>query len=234
MNKIRITDNINRIKENIAQAAEKSGRELSDIHLMAVTKTFSYEAVECALDAGLTLFGESKIQEAESKYPAERESYNLHMIGHLQTNKAKKAVGFFDMIQSVDSFHLAQELNKHAKNSGVVYPVLLEINIGAEESKYGFHLDDSYKVADKFYEFENLNVQGLMAVPPLLNNVEETRPYFVKMRELFDYLSDKFSFSNKFRYLSMGMSYDYVVAVEEGSNMVRLGTAIFGEREYGL
>jgi len=231
MNKIKIKDNIDRVKENIAGAAQKSGRDLNDIHIVAVTKTFSYQAVEYAVDAGITLFGESKLKEAETKYPAERESYYLHMIGHLQTNKAKKAVGFFDMIQSVDTIHLADQLNKYAENAGVIYPVLLEINIASEESKYGFRLDQIHTVADIFPGYANLNVEGLMAVPPLLADAEQTRPYFVKMRELYDYLADKLAFRYEFKYLSMGMSYDYTVAVEEGSNMVRIGTAIFGERE---
>ncbi|MEW6536198.1 MAG: YggS family pyridoxal phosphate-dependent enzyme [Candidatus Auribacterota bacterium] len=227
-------DALAHIKQTIAEAAKKSGRTADDVRIMAVTKTHSYEVVQLALDAGISLFGENKVQEAMSKYPepAQR-GYELCMIGHLQSNKAKKAVDFFDMTTSVDSIRLAQELNKHARNKGIRYPVLLEVNIGDEESKSGFTAFDICGLADELEPLESLEIRGLMSVPPYLDDPEEVRPYFIRTREVFERLRQKRFLKDTFSILSMGMSHDYAAAVEEGSTMVRIGTVLFGERHTG-
>lgn len=226
-----IIDNIKRVQDTCAKSASKAGRDVREIHIMAVTKTFGYEVVEPALAAGITLFGENKVQEAVDKYPAsDKRAYELHMIGHLQSNKTKKAMDFFQMIQSVDSFKLARELNKHARERGIVYPVLIEVNVGNEESKSGFDLSSAASIPEEFASLASLRVEGIMAIPPFLNDPNATRPYFIQLRKLYETLAGDPVFRSTFRFLSMGMSHDYPVAIEEGANLIRLGTALFGTR----
>lgn len=224
-----IISNVQHIREIMEQAAQRAGRKADDVQLMAVTKTQPYAAVEAAFEAGLTLFGENKVQEALDKYPAtEDRSYTLHMIGHLQRNKVKKAIDFFDMIESVDSEHIAQDINKRAAASDVLKPVLLEINIGEESNKTGCMPHEAERIADRVATLDSLSVCGIMAIPPYCENPEHARCYFVHIKELFESL--KPIFGDRFKILSMGMSNDYEIAVEEGSTLVRIGTAIFGPR----
>ena len=198
---------------------------------MAVTKTLPLDVIEPAYEAGIRLFGENRVQEALDKYPPKHDrAYQLHMIGHLQRNKAHKALDFFDMIQSVDSFRLAQHLNQYAQSQNKVYPVLLEINVGGEHNKSGFSLYDIPLLADRFAQYSYIRAEGLMTVPPYSDDPEQTRPYFAKLRDVFEKLTKIDIFRATFKYLSMGMSNDYHIAVSEGANIIRIGSAIFGKR----
>lgn len=222
-----VENNIRRIKENISQAAELAGRDLSDISLMAVTKTVSPELVNVALDNGISLFGENRVQEYLSKIDAYSfNSDKVHFIGHLQSNKVKYIIDKVSMIESVSSIKLLQEIDKSAKKHSLNMDILLEVNIGNEESKSGFlpeQLDEAVKIADSM---QNVTLKGLMTIPPK-NNVDY---YFAKMQQLFVDFSDKKLDNNSMGVLSMGMSGDYATAVKYGSNILRLGTAIFGKR----
>lgn len=202
------------IKENIAKL-----RIPANIKLVAVTKTRTIEEIKKAIEFGITCISENRVQEAKQKFPF-LTKVEKHMIGHLQNNKVKLAVELFDMIQSVDSIRLAEEIDKRCKAVGKVMPVLIEINIGNEESKYGVNPEDIKNFLKEVSQFENLEVEGLMCIAPFVK-AEETRPYFRKMKRLFDSLGN-------LKWLSMGMSNDYKIAIEEGSNMVRIGSAIFG------
>ena len=227
-----IKDNIKRVKDEIARVSEKSSRNPNDIRLMAVTKNHPYDVVKIALDEGITLFGENRVQEAIDKHPEKNErDYHLHMIGHLQTNKAKKAIHFFDTIQSVDSKHLAVEINKRAEQDGVTYDALIEINIGKENTKTGFFPDEINMLPEIFDPLNNLNVKGVMSIPPFQYDLEETRAFFIATRNIYEKLKQQYAFAKNFTTLSMGMSHDYTVAIEEGSNLLRIGTALFGTRK---
>lgn len=204
------------IKENIAKL-----KIPPDIKLIAVTKTRNVEEIKEAINTGITCVGENKVQEAKQKFSF-LPKVEKHMIGHLQTNKVKTAVELFDMIQSVDSIRLAKEISKKCEFIGKVMPILIEINIGDEERKHGVKPEEAKDFIKEISQFKNIDVQGLMCIAPFIK-AEETRPYFKKMKEVFDSLGN-------LRWLSMGMSNDYKIAIEEGSNMVRIGTAIFGER----
>lgn len=193
------------------------------VKLVAVTKTRTVEEIKKAIEAGIECIGENKIQEAKQKFPF-LPDVEKHMVGHLQTNKVKLAVELFDMIQSVDSVKLAEEIDKRCEAINKVMPILVEINIGNEENKQGIKFGDAKSFISGISQLKNIDIQGLMCIAPFIP-LEETRPYFRKMKELFD------SFGN-LKWLSMGMSNDYKVAIEEGSNMVRIGTAVFGERKY--
>jgi hypothetical protein len=207
--------------------------ELGNTQLICVTKTVDSDRINEAIKAGATIIGENRVQEFEEK------SENLlscekHMIGHLQTNKVKKAVEYFDVIQSVDSLKVAQEIDKRAEDAGKVQDIFLQVNIGDEPQKSGFKLDDIRQEINKIASLKNIRVTGMMCIPPYVPP-EQTRPYFRKMKALFDEL--KVETQGKFdnidlKELSMGMSGDYRVAIEEGATMVRIGSAIFGERNH--
>lgn len=206
------------IKENIIKLQIPS-----NVKLIAVTKTRTIEEIKKAIEAGINCIGENRVQEAKQKFPS-FPNVEKHMIGHLQTNKAKIAVELFDMIQSVDSVKLAKEISKRCEEINKVMPILIEINIGNEEIKHGIKPEKTKDFLNKISQFKNIDIQGLMCIAPFIKP-EETRPYFKKMKELFESLGN-------LKWLSMGMTNDYKVAIEEGSNMVRIGTAIFGERNY--
>ncbi|MDX9703512.1 MAG: YggS family pyridoxal phosphate-dependent enzyme [Candidatus Auribacterota bacterium] len=226
-----IKENIQTVKSAVADAARVSRRQADDIRIMAVTKAQPCDVVRLAIDAGITLFGENKVQEAIDKFPIpDQRSYELHMIGALQKNKINKSLTFFSMIQSVDSISLAEEVNKRAAILGIVVPVLLEFNIGEERTKTGFLPRETVFLPQAFSSLHNLDVQGMMCIPPYIENVNEVRPYFAAMRSLFEMLGDREPFLNHFKVLSMGMSHDYKIAIEEGATMVRIGTAFFGQR----
>lgn len=207
-----IGDNLERIRERIARAG--------DTQLIAVSKKVSPERIEEALAAGQTLFGESKVQEAKAKIPIVSGRARWHMVGHLQSNKARDAVELFELIHSVDSVSLATELNKWAERAGKTQAILLEVNVSGEASKFGLKPEDVPGVLDQINALPRIEVRGLMTIPPV---GKEARPFFRQLREIRDHLG--------LTELSMGMSHDFEVAIEEGATMVRIGTAIFGERQ---
>ncbi len=231
-----IAENIAAIRERIAVAASRAGRDPATVQLMAVSKTKPPEDIRAAYEAGQRLFGENRVQEFEQKAPAVRENLGLrcHLIGHLQSNKANRAAELFDAVDSVDSLHLLEKLNQAAQKAGKVLSVLIEINIGGEEQKEGLPPDCS-----EFNELllaaprlPNVAIRGLMTVPPFLDNPEDVRPYFRQLRLLRDQIAARQLPAVSMEELSMGMSHDFEIAVEEGSTCVRIGTAIFGERTY--
>lgn len=204
--------------------------ELDDkIILVAVTKNHGVELMREAIDAGATDIGENRVQEAAEKFPQLERTVTRHLIGHLQTNKVKPAVKLFDMIQSVDSEHLAAALDKAASSIGKVQDVLIQVNAAREVQKSGVLLEDLNALINFVDAAKNLRLRGLMMIAPNLPDVEECRPLFRQMRKLFDELKTS---REGFDFLSMGMTHDYKIAVEEGANVVRIGTAVFGERSY--
>ena len=207
----------------MAAAAERVGRNPDEINIIAVTKAVAPERVEETYNAGLTVFGESKVQEARAKIPLVSSRAHWHMIGHLQTNKARDAVALFELIHSVDSVKLAVELNKWAKRDGKTQAILLEVNASGEGSKFGLKPEDVDAALSEVNKLSRLEVQGLMTIAPLRDDLEEVRPCFRRLRELRDRAG--------LRELSMGMTHDFEIAIEEGATLLRIGTAIFGERQ---
>lgn len=230
------------VQEKIQSSALRAGRDPNTIKLIVVSKTIELQRVLEALNAGATILGENKVQEAKSKIEEFRKitppapplakggikgGVEWHLIGNLQKNKAKTAVQLFDLIHSVNSTDLAAELNKHASNAGIVRDVLVQVKLSDETTKHGTEEKDLMDLLNAFTGMESLRLQGLMTIPPFFDNPEEARPYFIKLRQLAETASAKgFSVDE----LSMGMSNDYEVAIEEGATMVRVGTAIFGAR----
>ena len=230
-----IAENVKAVKENIAAAAIRCGRDPSEIKLVAATKMNDTGRVKQAIAAGVDICGENRVQELQQKL-AEGAYVGcpLHFIGHLQKNKVKAIVGKVELIHSVDSVALAQEINKRAAALGLVQDILLEVNIGAEEAKSGFAPEELSNALDELAQLGSVRVLGLMAIPPICEISENNRPYFRRMKQLFIDIGQK-KYDNVFmQLLSMGMSADYEVAVEEGANLVRVGTGIFGARNYAL
>lgn len=229
-----IAENIARVREKIEAAARRVTRNPDQITLMAVTKTVSPQRIIEAYAAGIRWFGENRVLEFAAKVDAigDRSDARWHMIGHLQTNKARRAVELFDAVDSVDSLHLARKLNLAAAGLPEKMPVLIEINIAQEASKSGLGPDSSEfeDLLAAAPELASLDFQGLMTVPPYSEDPENSRPYFRKMHALFEEIGHRRLASIRMNVLSMGMSHDFEVALEEGATLVRLGTAIFGER----
>lgn len=223
-----IAENFEVVKGKIAAACERAGRDPATVLILPVTKGHPAEAVEEAAALGLRVFGENKVQEAKAKIPQCSSRLQWHMIGHLQSNKARDAVQLFSMIQSVDSLGLAEEVNKWAEKLGKRVPILLEVNTAGEASKFGFSPGDL--PVEEINRLPRLELQGLMTVAPYTPTPERVRPYFKKLRELQVECSDRLG--APLPHLSMGMSGDYEVAVEEGATIVRIGTALFGPRTY--
>lgn len=203
------------------------------VKLVAAAKTRSEEEIKTVIDAGVRIVGHNYVSEALNTAQAFKGRARCHMIGHLQRNKVSKAVEIFDMVETLDSLRLAKELDKKAGNIGKVMPVLIEVNSAEETQKYGVMPSDVMEFAGKIEKFENLSLEGLMTMGPLTNSPEEARKYFSRTREVFEELKAMGAFSSECAYLSMGMSATYKVAIEEGANMVRVGTAIFGPRVTG-
>ena len=229
-----IAENLSRSRDQIASAAHRAARNPHGIELMAVTKTVSADRIREAYQAGIRMFGENRVQEFESKSSALTglAEARWNMIGHLQTNKAAKAAELFSAVESVDSLRLAQKLNSAAQQLGKRLSILLEINIGGESAKSGI-APDSHELSELLKEIPNLtslNLNGLMTVPPFHDDPEQSRPFFRRMRELATAIRNRKLLNISMDILSMGMSHDFEIAVEEGSTRVRLGTAIFGER----
>ena len=222
--------NIAAVRTAIAEAAQNARRKAEEITLVAVSKTKPVEMVKIAYNLGVTNFGENRVQDALPKiadfHPA---GLRWHMIGHVQSNKVNKIVGQFDSVQSVDSLQLAQLLNRHAEELGIRLPVLLQVNVSGEESKEGMALANAPALARQIVALPHLEVQGLMTIAPLVQDAEEVRPVFRGLRTLRDRLRDELP-QCTWQQLSMGMTDDYRVAIEEGATIVRIGRAIFGER----
>jgi pyridoxal phosphate enzyme (YggS family) len=225
-----VRQNIAKIREAAAEAAMRKGRDPASVRLMAVTKTVDDERIKEAVAAGINLIGENYVQEAQRKIPLLGEGLEWHMIGHLQTNKSKYAVHLFKLIQSVDRIDLARELDKRCAGAGVTMPVLIEVNTGDETSKSGVSLEEAEGLVAQVAEFPNLSVRGLMTMPPWFPEAEDARPYFRMLRELRDRIVERGIPGVEMTELSMGMSDDFVVAVEEGATIIRIGRAIFGRR----
>ena len=223
-----ITENLERVREQIARAADKSARSVDGVELVAISKTHDAEKVRQAVEAGQHLFGESKVQEARVKIPELPSSTRWHFVGHLQKNKIRHALPLFEMIHSVDSLALAQEMNRIAEEDGLHPRVLLEVNVAGEGSKFGFQPDKMRAEMESLLAFPRLSILGLMCIPPIAEEAEASRKYFIALRELRNQLQTEFHVD--LAQLSMGMTQDYAVAIEEGATLVRVGTAIFGER----
>ena len=229
-----ITENVAVVRERIARAVKRAGGRTEDIALMAVSKTNSPENIRAAYGAGLRLFGENRVQEFAGKAEALRDLHDAewHMIGHLQTNKAARTAELFHAVDSVDSLKLAEKLDAAARNLGRKLNVLVEINVGGETAKSGVAPDsqDLEELLSAAPRLEALRFRGLMTVPPFADDPERARPYFRKLRELRDTIAARNLSAVSMDQLSMGMSHDFEIAIEEGSTCVRVGTAIFGER----
>ena len=222
-------DAVNRIK---GEAAVRSGRNAEDVLLCAVTKTRTAEEINEAIDAGITDIGENKVQEIMDKFDSVR-PVRWHLIGHLQTNKVKYIIDKVSMIHSVDSLHLAQEIDKRAAQHGITMDILIQVNSAQEESKFGISTDETEgMIRDILDKCPNIRIRGLMCIAPFAENPEDVRVYFAQVKKLYDEYSSIEHKNLDFKYLSMGMSHDYEVAILEGSNLIRVGTAIFGERDY--
>ena len=229
-----IAQNVAEIHERINTAARRVNRSTEEVILMGVTKTVAAQQIREAYDAGLRIFGENRVQEFATKVEALRtlQHAEWHMIGHLQTNKAAKAAELFAHVDSVDSLRLAQKLNSAAADLSKKLPILIEINIAGEAAKSGVAPDSTAleEILEAAPEFSSLDIRGLMTVPPYHDEPEQSRPYFRKMRALFGQIASKKLPAVNMEVLSMGMSHDFEVAIEEGATCVRVGTAIFGER----
>jgi PLP dependent protein len=223
-----ITENLSRVREQIVRAAEKAGRAPDEIELVAITKTHSAEKVREAIEAGHTLFGESRVQEARAKIPELPSNLRWHFVGHLQKNKIRHALPLFELFHGVDSLALAQEMNWIAAEEGMHPRVLLEVNVAGEGSKFGFSPDKLHHQMEELLALQRLSILGLMTIPPLADKAEASRRYFLQLRELREHLQTEFHVD--LPQLSMGMTQDFPIAVEEGATLVRVGTAIFGER----
>ena len=223
-----IKENLLRVTEKIEKAARRAGRDPAEIKLVAVSKTVETGRIREAIEAGVTILGENYVQEAQKKIEEIGRPISWHFIGHLQSNKAKYATRLFDMIHSVDSIPLAEELNRRAEKEGRRMDVMIEVNLSGEASKFGTEEEKAFDVARKVLNLKNLSLIGLMTMPPYFNDPELNRPYYVQLRQLKGKMVEE---GIPLKELSMGMSNDFEVAIEEGATYVRVGTAIFGERE---
>ncbi len=228
-----IGDRVARVRDRIAEACMKSGRDPSEVTLMAVTKTVDAERINAAIRAGITHIGENRVQEFLGKRDAlALEGVEAHLIGHLQSNKTRQIVGKVDMIQSVDSVKIAHAIGRISVEQGIITPVLVEVNIGGEDSKSGVSSDELVPVLEEIAGIAGVSVQGLMTVPPILQTSAEKRHIFAQMKKLFIDIQEKNIHNISTNILSMGMSADYEEAVMEGATLVRVGSAIFGQRVY--
>lgn len=223
--------NLMNVIERVRNAARRTGRDASEIIIVGATKSVDVERIKAAIAAGLTDIGENYVQEALRKYEAIGRAVRWHFIGHLQTNKAKHAIRFCELIQSLDRLSLAEELNKRAAQLGRTVDVLVQVNIGQEETKSGVPPDELIDFIRAAAKFERIRIRGLMCIPTYKPDPEDARPYFRMMRMLFERVERAKINGVSVDYLSMGMSNDFEVAIEEGANMIRIGTAIFGPRQ---
>lgn len=228
-----IVENLKTVQNNIKESIQKRHNIISqDVLLVAVTKNHDVEAMREAIDAGAAVIGENRVQEASQKYAVLDRNVTWHLIGHLQTNKVKHAVKIFDMIESVDSIKLAEAINKETAKLGKVQKILVQVNLVKEASKTGVYLEDLPELLTAIDGMDNLKLMGLMFIAPIAENPEDVRPMFNQMYNLFIKVQKMPLAHADIKYLSMGMTHDYQIAIEEGANIVRVGTAIFGPRQY--
>lgn len=229
-----ITENISKVRKNMEEACRVSGRNPEEVSLIAVSKTKPVSMLQEAYDAGCRDFGENKVQEIMDKIDLLPSDIRWHMIGHLQTNKVKYIVGKVFLIHSVDSLHLAEAISKEAVKQNTTVNILIEVNVAKEDTKYGAMAEDTVSLVEKIALLPGICVKGLMTIAPYVENPQENRQYFVKLRQLAVDIKSKNIDNVHMDILSMGMTGDYMVAIEEGATYVRVGTGIFGERQYGL
>lgn len=229
-----ITENISKVRKNMEEACRVSGRNPEEVSLIAVSKTKPVSMLQEAYDAGCRDFGENKVQEIMDKIDRLPSDIRWHMIGHLQTNKVKYIVGKVFLIHSVDSLHLAEAISKEAVKQNTTVNILIEVNVAKEDTKYGAMAEDTVSLVEKIALLPGICVKGLMTIAPYVENPQENRQYFVKLRQLAVDIKSKNIDNVHMDVLSMGMTGDYMVAIEEGATYVRVGTGIFGERQYGL
>lgn len=227
-----ISENIENIRKNIDTACKRSGRDPKDVLLLAVSKTVDVDRIKVAVDCGLNSLGENRVQEIMEKYEPMGENVKWHLIGHLQTNKVKYIIDKVELIHSVESIKLAEEINKQAKKHNLVMDVLVEVNMADEESKFGVKPEETEGFIRELALMDNIRVRGLMTVAPNVENGEENRVYFRNMKQLLVDINAKNINNINMDILSMGMTGDYETAVEEGATIVRVGTGIFGKRDY--
>ena len=227
-----LKENLAVVEENIEKACKKAGRDRSEVTLIAVSKTKPVPMLQEIYDENIRHFGENKVQELCDKIEQMPDDIHWHMIGHLQRNKVKYIVGKVDLIHSVDTYRLAEEINIQAKKKNVIVPIRVEVYIAEEESKFGTSAEDAMLLVSEIAQLENVQVKGLMTIAPYVENPEDNRAYFQKIKQLSVDIRNKNIDNVSMEILSMGMTGDYMVAIEEGATMVRVGTGIFGERNY--
>lgn len=227
-----LQENLIKVQYNIANACKKSGRDPKEVTLIAVSKTKPIEMLTKVYNTGVREFGENKVQEMCSKMEVLPKDIHWHMIGHLQTNKVKYIVGQTYLIHSVDSLHLANEIQKQAVKNDCICDILVEVNIAQEESKFGTSCEEAIKLVEEISKLDHIRVKGLMTIAPFVENPEDNRQYFKGIKQLSVDIAAKNIDNVSMDILSMGMTNDYMIAIEEGATMVRVGTGIFGERNY--
>lgn len=227
-----LKENLEAVEKNIEEACKRAGRGRNEVTLIAVSKTKPVEMLEAVYQENIRNFGENKVQELCDKIEKMPRDIKWHMIGHLQRNKVKYIIGNVDLIHSVDTYRLAEEINIQAKKKNIVVPILVEVNIANEESKFGISANDAIQLVEEIAELENIQIKGLMTIAPYVENQEQNRLYFRKIKQLSVDITNKNIDNVSMEILSMGMTGDYMVAIEEGATMVRVGTGIFGERNY--
>lgn len=225
-----VAENLSAVKERIAKAAARVGRDPDGITLVAVTKTMPVDCIREAIEAGHRVFGENRVQEAQAKVQALGPSVQWHLIGHLQRNKVRYVCDLFTLIESVDSLPLAQDIDRRAALHGMVMPMLIQVNVGDEATKSGVPPTEALALVREAAMLRHVAIKGLMSIPPPVENPEDSRPYFVQLRTLAEEIDRVKMPGVAMVELSMGMSHDFEVAIEEGATMVRVGTAIFGPR----
>lgn len=227
-----IKENLATVEQKITEACKRAGRAREEVTLIAVSKTKPALMLQEVYDTGIRNFGENKVQELCEKLEELPSDIKWHMIGHLQRNKVKYIVGRVALIHSVDTYRLAEEINIHAKKKNIIVPILVEVNIAEEESKFGISAEDAILLVEDISKLENIRIKGLMTIAPYVVDSEENRQYFRKIKQLSVDIANKNIHNVSMEILSMGMTGDYEVAIEEGATMVRVGTGIFGERVY--
>ena len=226
-----ISENLKRVRERIARAAERAGRQAQDVTLVAVSKTVPAKAIGEAVEAGVRVLGENRVQEAETKVDSVNHAVEWHLVGHLQRNKVKSALRMFEMIHSVDSLRLATEIGKRAVQAGVSARTLVQVNTSGADSQFGAAPDEAVDLVGRISEVEGVGVEGLMTIGLFLPDPEAVRPCFVQLRELREEIAAARIPGVSMAHLSMGMTGDFEVAIEEGATMVRVGSAVFGSRQ---
>lgn len=228
-----LKENLAQVQKNIEEACKKAGRSTDEVTLIAVSKTKPVEMLQEIYDQGIREFGENKVQEMCNKMEVMPSDIKWNMIGHLQTNKVKYIVGKTSLIHSVDSLHLAKEIQKQAVKNDVICDILVEVNIAGEETKFGTSRDEAIQLVEEIAKLDHIHIKGLMTIAPFVDDPEDNREYFKGIKQLSVDIAAKNIHNVSMNVLSMGMTGDYMVAIEEGATMVRVGTGIFGARDYG-